>query len=167
MFLKHLRSACCHAGVHGGCAEGIDADAFTGFRESVLSQGHQDANTNLHGVTAEGFKKKAIDGFRIFGCEIRHLEHDLRVLVHGPETLGTIHPLPSIFGSSVQTFFPKEMITELTGTPVRPQAGEKGIPCSFVATAKSDAPLDKQERNACNRHDLEKRENHFDPLGAG
>ena len=63
MFLKHLRGAGGHACIHGSCTERIDAYAFARFRESILSQGHQDAYTNLHSITAEGLKEEAIDGF--------------------------------------------------------------------------------------------------------
>ena len=43
ILLQQLGHARCHAGIHLGGAEGIDADAFAGLRETVLRQGHENA----------------------------------------------------------------------------------------------------------------------------
>ena len=61
VFLEQLRHAGRHAGVHRCGAESIDANTFAGLGESVLGKSHQDANSNLHRVAAQGFEQFPID----------------------------------------------------------------------------------------------------------
>src|ERR1700738_497979 len=122
-----------HAGVHGSGAEGIDANAFTGLRKTVLGKAHQNANSNLHGIAAQRFEDELVDFRMIAGCEGGHFQHYAGVLIHTPEAVGAFHAPPGVIGGGIEAFLPEEVIAEFAGAPIDAEAGEWSIPGLVVA----------------------------------
>jgi len=158
--LQEFRHAGGHSGIHRGRAEGINANAFAGLRETVLGQAHQNANPDLHRIASQGLDDKLIYIGIIAGGEVRHFKHDARILIHDPKTVGAFHALPGVFRGSVDAFLPEEVIAQFPSAPINTKASEERIPGFIVSAPQSGSSMPEVDCHGRKGKKLKQRQYH-------
>jgi len=162
--LSHTRG---HAGVHGCGAEGIVANALAGLAKHALDDGAHGAEADLHCVGAQGLEQFGIDGVSVAGGEVRHLEHDAGIFVHGPEAAGALNVHPCFVGSRAEAFLPEEVLAQLASAPSGLQPGNERFPGLRVTAPHGNPQVAEVSDYQSDCDDLENREHHFFMPGRG
>src|SRR5581483_10008806 len=92
---------------------------------------------------------------------VGHLEHDPRVLIHGPQSVRALNALPGFFRRSVDAFLPEEVVTQFAGAPVRPKPDNERVPRLGIPPANCFSPPTKVKSHQCECGNLNQRKDHL------
>jgi hypothetical protein len=103
---SNLGHACGHAGVHGGGAECVDTRTPSpAFENPYWARAIRTQTRICMASLRRVSSKQAIDCVAVLRGVVSHLHHGAGILVHDPQTLGSFHALPGIFGVALSPSF--------------------------------------------------------------
>jgi hypothetical protein len=129
VFLEERRKPEEHLAVHVGRPVRIHGGTDGRAGESILQQRADDGQANLESVSTQCCDEHFVGAVAMLRSVICQLQQHGRVLIYGPQPLGSINAFPDVFGSRLDTALIEVALRDLfKATLIRVQLADEFIP---------------------------------------